>query len=277
MSLEDDGDDTIKLLHAAMEHGINFFDTADLYQKGLNEEILGKAFHLKRDRVVLASKVGNQWRSDHSGWDWNPGKQYILESVEKSLKRLKTDYLDLYQLHGGTIADPIDDTIEAFEILKEQGKIRWYGISSIRPNVIREYVKRSNIVSVMMQYSLLDRRPEEEAFALLKKNHIGVLTRGNLASGLLVDKPAKPYLTYTEDEVNQVKNMVTTLSTKRTATDTALQFTLRNDAVSSAVIGIRTMKQLEQSIQALASNPFSPDEIQTLRNSLSPLTYQDHR
>ena len=89
-------------------------------------------------------------------------KNIFSSAVDQSLKRLQTDYIDLYQLHGGTIEDPIDEMIEAFETLKAAGKIRYYGISSIRPNVIREYVKRSSIVSVMMQYSLLDRRPEEE-------------------------------------------------------------------------------------------------------------------
>ena len=87
----------------------------------------------KRDQVVIASKAGNQWRADGSGWDWNSSKKHILAAAEESLKRLKTDYIDLYQLHGGTIDDPIDETIEAFEILKKQGKIRYYGISSIRP------------------------------------------------------------------------------------------------------------------------------------------------
>src|SRR6202034_3432729 len=96
-----------------------------------------------------------------------------------------TDYIDLYQLHGGTIDDPIDETIEAFELLQQQGKIRYYGISSIRPNVISEYVQRSNIISVMMQYSLLDRRPEESCLQLLQQNNIGVLARGSVAGGLL--------------------------------------------------------------------------------------------
>ncbi len=94
-----------------------------------------------------------------------------------SLKRLNTDRIDVYQLHGGTIEDPIEETISAFEQLVQQGKIRYYGISSIRPNVIREYVLRSNIVSVMMQYSLLDRRPEEECLPLLAQKDIGVLAR----------------------------------------------------------------------------------------------------
>ena len=179
------------ILHMAMDAGMNYFDTADLYNKGENEMMLGRAFRDKRKELILATKVGNQWRNDGSGWDWNPSKKYILSSVDLSLERLQTDYIDLYQLHGGTIEDPIDEVIEAFEMLKSAGKIRYYGISSIRPNVIREYIKRSSIISVMMQYSLLDRRPEEEMLSLLKENQIGVLARGTVAKGLLVSKTGR--------------------------------------------------------------------------------------
>ena len=166
MSLSSNSEkDNIDLIHRAKELGINYLDTADLYDKGMSEIAVGKAIKKMRSKIILATKAGNQWRSDGSGWDWNPRKDYILQAADKSLRRLQTDYIDLYQLHGGTIDDPIDETIEAFEQLKQQGKIREYGISSIRPNVIREYVKRSSIVSVMMQYSILDRRPEENGEA----------------------------------------------------------------------------------------------------------------
>ena len=159
MSLKPGQADMQLIIDRAIANGINYFDTADLYDKGLNEINIGKALRGKRKDVVIATKAGNQWRADGSGWDWNPSKKYILACAEQSLKRLQTDYIDLYQLHGGTMEDPIDETIEAFELLQQQGKIRYYGISSIRPQVIREYVLRSNIVSVMMQYSLADRRP----------------------------------------------------------------------------------------------------------------------
>src|SRR5437588_2835220 len=94
-----------QIIYKAIEHGINFFDTADLYDKGMNERTVGSALKNKRQQVFLATKVGNQWKPDGSGWVWNPRKEYILTEVEDSLKRLQTDYIDLYQLHGGTIND----------------------------------------------------------------------------------------------------------------------------------------------------------------------------
>jgi aryl-alcohol dehydrogenase-like predicted oxidoreductase len=91
MSLGKDQATNDRLLHSAMEAGINYFDTADLYDKGWNEESVGKALAGKRTSVVLATKVGNQWRADGSGWDWNPRKEYILQAVEQSLQRLRTE------------------------------------------------------------------------------------------------------------------------------------------------------------------------------------------
>lgn len=278
MSLSRDDAQNASLLHRAMDQGINLFDTADLYEQGENEKSVGRAFKGIRKQVIIATKVGNQWRKDGSGWDWNPSKAYILQSVEASLQRLQTDYIDLYQLHGGTMDDPIDETIEAFELLKQQGKIRYYGISSIRPSVIREYVKRSNMVSVMMQYSLLDRRPEESCLNLLHKQQIGVLARGSLAKGLLVNKPAAAYLNYSEDEIIRAAKAVQSLATpRRSAAQIAIRFALHHPAIASAVIGIRTVEQMEDAIQAGKTFPLDDDEVEKLTDSLKANTYAEHR
>jgi aryl-alcohol dehydrogenase-like predicted oxidoreductase len=278
MSLGDDQMSNEKILHRAIELGINFFDTADLYGKGMNEQSLGKALKSKRHNIILASKAGNQWREDGSGWDWNPRKEYILSCIDKSLQRLQTDYIDLYQLHGGTLDDPIDETIEAFEILKQQGKIRYYGISSIRPNVIREYIRRSSIVSVMTQYSLLDRRPEEETLIKLEENNIGVLTRGSVAQGLLINKPSKEYLGYSPQEVEKAAGAVHAMSNnERTAAQTGVQFVLKHSSVTSAVAGIRTPEQLEEIATALDAPMLSEEEYQTLLNVLPANRYEQHR
>lgn len=283
MSLEENAGNNTLLLHKAIDAGINFFDTADLYQKGMNEKMVGNALKEKRKQVIIATKVGNQWRSDGSGWDWNPRKDYILSAAEKSLQRLQTDYIDLLQLHGGTIDDPIAETIEAFEQLQQQGKIRYYGISSIRPNVIREYIRCSNIVSVMMQYSLLDRRPEEDPMGIgclniLQANAIGVLARGSLAKGLLAGKPPAGYLNYNTEEVKKAADTIRQVAGEdRTASQTAIRFVLRHPAVTSAVVGIRTEAQLKDVAGVAATPLLSKQEMEQLTTALPVNYYDDHR
>jgi aryl-alcohol dehydrogenase-like predicted oxidoreductase len=270
--------ESLEMIHRAIEAGINYFDTADLYDKGMNEILLGKAVRTKRDKVILATKVGNQWRADGSSWDWNPRKEYILTAVEESLQRLQTDHIDLYQLHGGTIDDPIDDVIDAFELLQQQGKIRYYGISSIRPNVIREYVKRSKIISVMMQYSLADRRPEETILDLLKQNNIGVLSRGALAQGLLVNKPAKEYLGHSKEAMAAAAQLIQGIEiTTRTAAQTSIQFVLQNDAITSAIVGMSRMEQLLEIIATLEKGPLASKTMEELREILPAKFYEQHR
>jgi aryl-alcohol dehydrogenase-like predicted oxidoreductase len=277
MSLSGNTKENELIVHKALEAGINYFDTANLYERGDNERLIGSLIRSKRNQVVLATKVGNQYRADGSGWDWNPSKEYILSAVEESLKRLQTDYIDLYQLHGGTINDPIDETIEAFELLKQQGKIRHYGISSIRPNVIREYVKRSGIVSVMMQYSMLDRRPEEECFDLLQEHGISVLSRGAIAQGLLVDKPLKPYLGWSAGDVRRAAEAVQRVKGTGTAAQAAIRFVLQHQPVSSAVIGIRSLAQLDD-VAAAADLPLlTSKEMDLLSGVTASQYYSEHR
>ncbi|MGV3642075.1 MAG: aldo/keto reductase [Adhaeribacter sp.] len=277
MSLGADDAANARLLHQALDRGINFFDTAGLYQDGENEKTLGRAFKGRRDQVILASKVGNQRQADGS-LGWNPRKSYILGAVEESLKRLQTDYLDLYQLHGGTLEDPISETIEAFEILQQQGKIRHYGISSIRPNVIREYVQRSRIVSVMMAYSLLDRRPEESCLGLLQDHGIGVLARGSFAQGLLLGKAPAPYLQYGAGEVEKAARVVQQVAgSHRSPAEVAGRFVLAQPALTAAVIGIRTPEQLAGALALAGAPPLSEEELQLLRQTLAVNRYEQHR
>ena len=273
MSLGSDQRENNQLIRQAFDQGIHFFDTADLYDRGRNEETVGKAIKDFRHEVVLATKVGNQWKAGGSGWIWNPRKSYILKAVDESLQRLQTDYIDLYQLHGGTIDDPIDETIEAFEQLQAAGKIRYYGISSIRPNTIREYINRSNMVSVMMQYSLLDRRPEESCLDLLQQANISVITRGTLAKGLLIDKPAKDYLGYSQIEIEKMQQTALTLGNPITA---ALYYVLQHPAIASAVIGMRSMQQLE-GIHKGYIKAIPQEDLQQLAEQLEPNVYAKHR
>jgi len=278
MSMKGTDQDWATIINRAIESGINSFDTADLYDHGENEIALGKALGHKRKEVLITSKAGNQWRSDGTGWDWNPGKNYILQCANDSLKRLNTEWIDLFLLHGGTIEDPIDETIEAFEILMRQGKIRFYGISSIRPNVIREYIKRSSICSVMMQYSLLDRRPEESCFELIEQAGLSVLVRGSVAKGLLVDKTATAFLNYSAEQVEKEKDAVNALSGEtRTPAQTAIQWVLRMPVVASAVVGIRTSGQLDDAVHAMNTKTLQQSEVETLNGMLPINFYEQHR
>ena len=278
MSLKPGQPQNESIIHRAIDLGINYFDTADLYDKGANEEMLGNALKQKRNQTIIATKVGNQWRSDGSGWDWNPRREHILKSVDESLKRLQTSYIDLYQLHGGTIEDPIEETIDAFEQLVKLGKIRYYGISSIRPNVIRYWTEHSNMVSVMMQYSLLDRRPEEECLPLLGEKNIGVLVRGSVAQGLLVDKPPRPYLNFSEQEVSKAAEAIQFNSKNdRTNAQTAIQYVLRNPQISSAVVGMRTIEQLNEAVHTFSVAKLSELQIASLSNSIPVNIYKEHR
>lgn len=276
MSLPENFSDAEKILHKALDFGISFFDTADMYQKGKNEENLGRALKGKRDQVFLATKVGNQWNSSGTAWSWNPRKAYILQAIEESLKRLRTDYLDLYQLHGGTLEDPWDETLEAFEILKTQGKIRAFGISSIRPNVIRKVMSMQPPATVMMQYNPLDRRPEEEMFPFLENTKTRVLVRGAFAKGILIDKPLTGFLDIPKEKVEKIKAEIHSLGFAAEAV--LIRYGLAEKAVSSLVIGGSSVDQIEKLAKGYQESKAIPKElILKLKQKFAANLYHDHR
>ena len=284
MSLGTEENQAIRIIHEAIDLGINFLDTADLYNYGLNEEFVGKALKGKRDQIVLTTKVGNRWVEEKNGWSWDPSKAYIKAQVKDSLRRLQTDYIDLYQLHGGTIEDPIDETIEAFEELKQEGLIRHYGISSIRPNVIREYAKRSNIVSILMEYSLLNRRPEEY-FSFLQDNQISVIARGPLAKGLLTDSnerkiekvKEKDYLSYSYNELTKTLAAVKEIANTHSLTEAAIQYCLHDPIVAAVIPGASSIQQLRENVQATTHSSLTPEEYKQIQAIVKSDTYTLHR
>ncbi|MDQ0231870.1 aldo/keto reductase [Metabacillus malikii] len=282
MSLGTDESHAVSLIEAAINQGVNYLDTADLYDSGLNEEFVGKAIKHKRQDIILATKAGNRLYEDKPGWYWDPSKSYIKDAVKKSLQRLQTDYIDLYQLHGGTVEDNIDETIEAFEELKQEGLIRYYGISSIRPNVIKEYLTKSSIVSIMMQYSLLDRRPEEW-FPLIKEHHVSIIARGPLAKGLLTEKPIEQklsmngYLSYNNYELESLFHELKKLNLPHTMTELALKYCLYDDVVAAVIPGASKEKQLFENITAVSSQALSETEYKTLQKITKLDKYEQHR
>ncbi|WP_462405381.1 aldo/keto reductase [Gracilibacillus sp. Marseille-QA3620] len=285
MSLGTDEKKAASILSEALDSGINYFDTADLYDFGVNEEIVGKVLKPHRNDIILATKAGNRWNEEKTSWNWDPSKAYIKQAVKDSLRRLQTDYIDLYQLHGGTLDDPIDETIEAFEELKQEGLIRAYGISSIRPNVIHEYVQRSGIVSNMMQYSLLDRRPEEW-FSLLEGHHVSVIARGPLAKGLLSEKMLakasskvreEGYLDYSYQELEELLSSIKETLAERTMNEIAFQYVLSSPAVAAVIPGASSPEQLCENAAAIKSKPLSEKEIGLLRSLTKMSKYEAHR
>lgn len=284
MSLGTDSQKASDIINHALDSGINHLDTADLYDFGANEEIVGDALKGKRDKVVLTTKVGNNFNKDKQDWFWDPSKEHIEEGVKDSLRRLKTDYIDFYMLHGGTTSDSIDESIDAFESLKKEGVIRAYGISSIRPNIIREYVKRSNIDGVMMQYNMLDRRPEEEILDLLYKNDISVLTRGPLAKGMLSNNAAKQiekkgqdgFLGYSYDELNAILQKIGDID-KTSLNQLALQYVLKHPAVVSAVFGASSANQVTENVNFDHSKTLTHETYQTLQSITKAIEYTKHR
>lgn len=279
MSLPNDKEKAKAIIDTALEAGINFFDTADLYDSGKNEMIVGSLLKEKRDDIILSTKVGNERIAGEEGWRWNPKKAYIMEAVKESLRRLKTDYIDLYQLHGGTMEDDASETIDAFETLKKEGIIRQYGISSIRPNVINRFLKKSNAVSVMMQYSLLDRRPEEW-FSMIHDEGASIITRGTLAKGLLTNDglvkadQLNGFAEYSTSEMKETVKML--LEETANLHATAIAFNLQNEAIASTVIGASTKEQLLDTILAYEAD-VSQSDLKALENKLHLHKYQEHR
>lgn len=282
MSLGTDENQAVSLIHEALDRGVNFLDTADIYDDGRNEEIVGSALKGRRQDIILATKAGNVRVPGQSGLTWDPSKHHILSAVKESLRRLKTDYIDLYQLHGGTIEDNMEETIEAFEQLKREGVIRYYGISSIRPNVIREYVQRAQIVSVMSQYSLLDRRGEEEVYPLLAEHGINVIARGPVASGALADgrddKAAKGFLNYSGDQITDIRHQLRPLvNEQRSMSQTAIRYALHHPAVATVIPGASSRTQLLENIGTAEAPLLTEEEYELLREMTSANLYTQHR
>ncbi|GAA0881211.1 aldo/keto reductase [Algoriphagus jejuensis] len=224
----------------------------------------------------MATKVGNKWNPDGESWSWNPRKEYIVQALEESLKRLQTDCIDLYQLHGGTLDDPWEEILETFELLKSQGKIRAFGISSIRPNVIRNLLAMNPPATIMMQYSPLDRRPEETVFPLLEETTTRVLVRGAFAKGILIDKPLAGFLDFPEEKVGEIKAEIQESGFSPEAV--LIRFGLSEKAVSSLVVGASSVEQVEKLQKAVEECPSIPGELITrLKEKLPKNHYKDHR
>jgi aryl-alcohol dehydrogenase-like predicted oxidoreductase len=257
-------EDSLNAIRRAYELGVNFFDTADIYGHGRSESLLGLVLSRRRKDIVIATKVGNvktsigEHRKDFS-------RQHIFYAIDGSLRRLRTDYVDLYQLHNPTIADLEREEIqEAMEMLQALGKIRFWGVSVSLPQDGVEVIRRGWGYAIQVLYNVLNQAPAGELLPLARSRGYGVIARVPLASGLLTGKfgPGSSFgandvrqnfltprrLQEALERVDEIKAIVG--GTARTLSDAALGFLLADDAVSSVIPGARNVHQVDQNVAA---------------------------
>ncbi|HKC78131.1 MAG TPA: aldo/keto reductase [Gaiellaceae bacterium] len=187
-----DYEQTLAVIDAALEAGVTLFDTADIYGQGMSEEYIGRALEGRRDRVLIATKFGKPMDERPEERRGNP--DYIRWAVESSLRRLRTDVIDVYQMHEPDPVTPIAETLGALNDLVHEGKVRWIGSSNFSSEQIEaaEEVSRGagfhRFVSVQNEYSFVEREAEDEALETCERLGIGFLPYFPLASGLLTGK-----------------------------------------------------------------------------------------
>ena len=187
-----DYDQTLAVIDAALDAGVTLFDTADIYGQGMSEEYIGRALEGRRDRVLIATKFGSEMDERPEERRGNP--DYVSWAVEGSLRRLRTDVIDVYQMHQPDPLTPIEETLGALNDLVHDGKVRWIGSSNFSAEQIEaaEEVARGagfhRFVSVQNEYSLVEREAEDEVLPLCETLGIGFLPYFPLASGLLTGK-----------------------------------------------------------------------------------------
>jgi aryl-alcohol dehydrogenase-like predicted oxidoreductase len=176
---------SIATIHRALDLGVNFLDTADMYGIGKNEELVGKAIAGRRDAVILATKFGNMRGADGSFQGVNGHPDYVRACCEASLKRLGVEMIDLYYQHRVDPSTPIEDTIGAMADLVRAGKVRYLGLSEAAPKTIRRAHAVHPIAALQNEYSLWTREPEQEILATLRELGIGFVAYSPLGRGFL--------------------------------------------------------------------------------------------
>lgn len=180
--------ESIATIHRALELGINFLDTADMYGVGHNEELVGKAIKEKRSQFILATKFGNVRGKDGSHLGVNGKPEYVKQACEASLKRLNTDYIDLYYQHRVDPNTPIEETVGAMAKLVEEGKVRYIGLSEAAPATIERANSVHQITALQTEYSIWTRDVEAEILPTVRKLNIGFVAYSPLGRGFLTGK-----------------------------------------------------------------------------------------
>jgi aryl-alcohol dehydrogenase-like predicted oxidoreductase len=269
-----DHDESIRIIHRALDAGINFIDTADVYSRGESEEIVGKALSGgRRDNVVLATKFHGSMGDDPN--EVGNSRRWIFREVENSLRRLGTDWIDLYQVHRHDPWTDLDETLGALSDLVHQGKIRYFGSSTFPPSVIveaqwvAEKRGRERFVCEQPPYSMLVRGIEAEVLPLCQQYGMGVIPWSPLAGGWLSGRyrlgEEQPSSTRAERIPGRYDLSLPENQRKLEAADAlarlaeesgmsliemAIAFVTSHPAVTAAIIGPRTMEQLESQLSA---------------------------
>ncbi|MHB1865235.1 MAG: aldo/keto reductase [Candidatus Saccharimonadales bacterium] len=275
--------DAINVIHYALDNGINFLDTADMYGPFTNEQLVGKAIKDRREQVILATKFGNQRSKDGTFLGVNGKPEYVKQACDASLKRLGVDHIDLYYQHRVDTTVPIEDTISAMADLVEAGKVRFIGMSEAAPQTIRRAYKIHPITALQTEYSLWSRDPEGEILDTVRELGIGFVAYSPLGRGFLTGRWNKPEDIPENDwrrqqprfqEDNFYKNLKIVDVIKEIAdakgvnpSQVALAWVLAQGKDIVPIPGTKTLKYLKENIAAVDID-LSDDEIGQLSQSI---------
>jgi len=274
--------ESIRIIHRALDAGINFVDTANMYNAGESEVVTGKALRDRRDRVVLATKVKNPMGEGPN--DQGLSRPHILRECEASLRRLNTDYIDLYYLHAPDLTTPLEESLRAMDDLVRQGKVRYVACSNYYAYQVAQLLglaearRLERVVCVQPLYNIVNRDIEVELLPLCQEEGLGVVAYSPLARGVLTGKyqPGQPppegsraargdrriHQTELREESFEVAQRLRALADGHGCplSQYALAWVLANPILTSAIVGPRTMEQLEDNLPALDVKLTAEDE-----------------
>jgi len=253
--------DCIKAVHAALDSGVNFIDTAPIYGFGRAEQIVGKAIKNKRDKVILATKCGLVWQGKNI--THNLTAISIKKEIEDSLQRLRVDCIDLYQCHWPDPNTPINETMEVLNQLKEEGKIRHIGVSNFEKELFEQASQYTEIVSLQSQYSLLERSLEDEMIPYCRERNVGVIAYGVLGGGILSGKYKESpeykgadvrsffYKFYRGAEFERTHRLLLALQKiNRSLNQIALNWVRKQKGMAVTLAGARNVQQAKDNIES---------------------------
>jgi aryl-alcohol dehydrogenase-like predicted oxidoreductase len=279
-----DDEESVRTVHRALELGVTFFDTAEMYGPYVNEELLGRALGDRRDQAVIATKFGIVRDADDPAGRHNDGSaDNVRRSIEGSLQRLQTDHVDLYYLHRVDPGTPIEETVGAMGELVQEGKVRFLGLSEAAPETLRRAHETHPIAALQTEYSLWSREPEDEIIPTCRELGVGFVPYSPLGRGFLTgafkspeDFDADDYRRYSPrfQGENFEKNLEVVARIEQLASDKgvspaqlALAWVLEQGDDVVPIPGTKKVARLEENVGALDIR-LSPEERRTIADAL---------